>query len=348
MHVICHYLVINHDNSIRGCSMVSLPDSNLPPIFTTEAPSAEPIWVAQKICGKKRSNMFLKNRGFPDQSHEFNVLLHNIQGGLILRKRKHKAPPIDEINPQFHLYYNKKNHGKKLRTEGDLSHLDSVVPNLVYNLLQKYSSVFEDKGHFVLVKDYTCLIDTGTACAICVKKINYGPRIPIMRKCITSLEKLGHIRQIHGGKWMFKVLLAPKPHQEHVRNIEDSVWWFCVNYFPLNHVTRPVTYPIPHCDSAIHLTFSNGSWMWMWDTPQGYHQIGVERNSQDKLAFAGPDATKWTYNVMPFEPVNGQATFNAFIHDVDSSWKLACSYGVVIDKDTNTNIIVDNILSNAN
>ncbi len=77
----------------------------------------------------------------------------------------------------------------------------------------------------------------------------------------------------------------------------------------------------------------------MWDAPQGYHQIGVERNSQDKLAFAGPGATKWTYIVMPFEPVNGQATFNLFIHDVDSSWKeLACSYGVVIDKDTNTNI----------
>jgi hypothetical protein len=38
--------------------------------------------------------------------------------------------------------------------------------------------------------------------------------------------------------------------------------------------------------------------MWMWDTPQVYHQIGVERELQEKLAFAGPNATKWTYNVM--------------------------------------------------
>jgi hypothetical protein len=38
--------------------------------------------------------------------------------------------------------------------------------------------------------------------------------------------------------------------------------------------------------------------------------------------------------------------FIGFIHDVDSSWKeLARSYGISIDKDTNTNIIVDNILS---
>ena len=49
---------------------------------------------------------------------------------------------------------------------------------------------------------------------------------------------------------------------------------------------------------------------------------------------------------MPFGLVNGPATFIVFIHDVNSSWKeLACSYGIVIDKDTNTNIIVDDILS---
>ncbi len=84
----------------------------------------------------------------------------------------------------------------------------------------------------------------------------------------------------------------------------------------------------------------------MWDAPQGYHQIGVEPASQEKLAFAGPDATKWTYKIMPLGPVNGPAMFIVFIHDVDSSWtELAKSYGISIDEDTNTNIIVDNILS---
>jgi hypothetical protein len=74
--------------------------------------------------------------------------------------------------------------------------------------------------------------------------------------------------------------------------------------------------------------------MWMWDAPQRYHQIGVEDESQEKLAFAGPDAKKWTYNVMPFGPVNGPATFITFIHNINSSWKeLACSYGVVIYED---------------
>ncbi len=84
----------------------------------------------------------------------------------------------------------------------------------------------------------------------------------------------------------------------------------------------------------------------MWDAPQGYHQIGAERKSQDKLSFAGPNDRKWTYNIMPFVLVNGPATFIAFIHDVDSSWKeLARSHGIEVDEDMNTNIIVDDIVS---
>jgi hypothetical protein len=49
---------------------------------------------------------------------------------------------------------------------------------------------------------------------------------------------------------------------------------------------------------------------------------------------------------MPFGPTNGPAMFINFIHDVDSQWKaLAAKSGLVIDDDTNTKIIVDDIFS---
>jgi hypothetical protein len=84
----------------------------------------------------------------------------------------------------------------------------------------------------------------------------------------------------------------------------------------------------------------------MWDTPQGYHQIRVTENLQEKLAFAGPNATKWTYNVMPFGPVNRPSTFISFIHDMDGTWKdVARSLGLTINEDINTMIIVDDIVS---
>ena len=86
--------------------------------------------------------------------------------------------------------------------------------------------------------------------------------------------------------------------------------------------------------------------MWMFDSPSGYHQLAVALASQEKLAFQGPDAIKWTYTVMPFGPTNGPATFVNFIHDIDSQWKLlARSLGIDIDDDTNTRTIIDNIVS---
>ena len=84
----------------------------------------------------------------------------------------------------------------------------------------------------------------------------------------------------------------------------------------------------------------------MFDAPIGYHQLAVDSASQDKLAFQGVDAIKWTYTVMSFGPTNGPATFINFIHDVNSIWKeLAKSLGITINDDTNTPIIVDDIAS---
>jgi hypothetical protein len=123
---------------------------------------------------------------------------------------------------------------------------------------------------------------------------------------------------MHDGRWLFKAVLAPKPHQEHVRLIEDFMWLFCVNYVPLNSVTRVIAYPIPRCDSAVSKEFGQSQWMWMFDAPSGYHQLAVALASQEKLAFQGPDVIKWTYTVMPFGPTNGPAKFVSFIHDVDS------------------------------
>jgi hypothetical protein len=84
----------------------------------------------------------------------------------------------------------------------------------------------------------------------------------------------------------------------------------------------------------------------MYDTLMGYYQLAVVPESQEKLAFQVVDTIKWKYTVMPFGPTNGPATFINFIHDIASIWKkLAEEKGVLIDDDTNTKIIVDDIVS---
>ncbi len=167
-----------------------------------------------------------------------------------------------------------------------------------------------------------------------------------MCNCIAALKKVGRIQQITDGSWLFMALLAAKSHQEHVRSIDEFVWRFCVNYIPLNAITCLIAYPIPRCNSAIHNKFGQGKWCWMFNAPMGYHQLAVLLASQEMLAFQGPDAIKWTYTVMPFGPTNGPATFVNFIHNIDNVWKdLAKDYGVSIDNDTSTKIIIDNINS---
>jgi hypothetical protein len=64
--------------------------------------------------------------------------------------------------------------------------------------------------------------------------------------------------------------------------------------------------------------------------------------SQEKLAFQGVDAIKWTYTVMSFGPTNGPATFVNFIYNINSVWKaLATSKGVPVGDTTNTRIIIN-------
>jgi hypothetical protein len=86
--------------------------------------------------------------------------------------------------------------------------------------------------------------------------------------------------------------------------------------------------------------------MWLYNALSGYHQLAVALASQEKLAFQGPNAIKWTYTVMPFGPTNGPATFVNFIYDVVSQWKsLGRTHAIDIGDDINTRIIINDIVS---
>ncbi len=61
-----------------------------------------PIRVADKPKRCRRlHNVFVDDRGFPDESEYYQNLLHNIDGGPILRKLKHPPPSLDEVDPEF-------------------------------------------------------------------------------------------------------------------------------------------------------------------------------------------------------------------------------------------------------
>ena len=145
---------------------------------------------------------------------------------------------------------------------------------------------------------------------------------------------------------MSKGLITPKPHQETVCDIVGFKWRFCVNYIKLNQVTMVMILPIPRCDSASMYEFGDRRFYFLLDLPMGYHQVAVHARPREKLAFAGPNASMYTYRVIPFVPVNGLPIFIGMMFGMNFDWQtLAKSRGAAINEDTNINIIVDDFLN---
>ena len=124
-----------------------------------------PIQVAPKPKQCKRlQNVFLDDRGFPDQSDNNNHVLHNIDGGPILRKLKHPVPDLHApVDPIFNSEFIPEKHKAQMRHNVDLFHLDPNLQEQIYSLIREFWSVFYSKGIFVPVKSYKCIIDTGNA-----------------------------------------------------------------------------------------------------------------------------------------------------------------------------------------
>ena len=75
-----------------------------------------------------------------------------------------------------------------------------------------------------------------------------------------------HIQQLLHNEWIEKckgpwgsmILLAAKPHQENMDDINNFVWRMCVSYRSLNAIALPFQFPIPRCDDGIS-TFGTGT-----------------------------------------------------------------------------------------
>jgi hypothetical protein len=178
------------------------------------------------------------------ETNNYDKSLHNIGGGIILQQKKSPVPQLDVVDLDFHYDFDEMLHGAQLDKDLDVSHLEPSHAKQLIAFIKQYWTIFNEHGTFTPMRSYQCLIDTGNAKPIAVKKIIHGPKeMVIMRKSIAALTKVGHIHQIHDIQCLFKALLAAKPNQEHISNIEDFVWRFCVKYITLKQVTHQIAYP---------------------------------------------------------------------------------------------------------
>ena len=213
-------------------------------------------------------------------------------------------------------------------------------------LIQRHWDAFYEAGVVHCVLGYEFTLDTGKSQPVCCPQPNYGPHeSKIIMQQLDTLLHNDWIRTC-GGPWGSMVVLAPKPHQEHVEDINEFVWRMCVSYRKLNAVTLPFTYPIPRCDDSIHdLGDHNGPLFFMsLDARTGHHQIRVRDQDQEKLAFFAPNNRKYCFTVMPFGPRNAPSVYTAFMQILHSEWDALFRNLHPTAQTTICKIIIDDIL----
>jgi hypothetical protein len=113
--------VLEKDELLTPCMDVST--------FSTGAQAAQessPIRVDPKPKRRKRlQNVFLNDRGFPDQSNDYDHVLHGVNGGPVLRKLRNPQPDLEAaIDPVYYSPVVPEKHKALMRKDMDLLHLN--------------------------------------------------------------------------------------------------------------------------------------------------------------------------------------------------------------------------------
>ncbi|XP_063333353.1 uncharacterized protein LOC134629763 [Pelmatolapia mariae] len=106
--------------------------------------------------------------------------------------------------------------------------------------------------------------------------------------------------------WASAVVMVPKKNSPRMR--------FCVDYRPLNKVTKKDSYPLPRIDESLDLV-DGSSWFSTLDLRSGYWQVPLSPDSRPKTAFC-TNRGLWQFKVLSFGLCNAPATFERLMDSV--------------------------------
>ena len=153
--------------------------------------------------------------------------LHESEVGKVIRKSTQQPLTDADCTPEFiDKTFNADEHQKYL---DDNLHIGEDVPTNIkqelIDLIKEFWCIFDEDNVMITIKGYQCVIDTGENKPTVARNIRYGiHETPIMEKAIHGLLSNNQIEADTTSSWLSQIILAPKPHQEHIRNIKEFVW----------------------------------------------------------------------------------------------------------------------------
>ena len=106
---------------------------------------------------------------------------------------------------------------------------------------------------------------------------------------MTRLKQAGAIKEVFYPEWLANTVVVKK---------KSGKWRVCMDFTDLNKAYPKDPLPMPRIDRLVNATIGHPRMNFL-DAIQGYHQIPLALEDQEKTAFVTPTGN-YNYKVMPF------------------------------------------------
>ena len=119
---------------------------------------------------------------------------------------------------------------------------------------------------------------------------------------VSKLKQAGAIKEVFYPQWLANTVVVKK---------KTGKWRVCVDFTDLNRACPKDPFPMPRIDQLVDATVGHPRMSFL-DAFQGYHQIPLATNDQEKTAFVTP-VGNYHYKVMSFGLKNAGSTYQRMI-----------------------------------
>ena len=112
------------------------------------------------------------------------------------------------------------------------------------------------------------------------------------------MKEAGAIKETFFSEWLANTVVVRK---------KNGKWRVCVDFTDLNRACPKDPFPMLKIDQLVDATYGYPRMSFL-NAFQGYHQIALATEDQEKMAFIFPDAN-YHYTVMHFGLKNARATY---------------------------------------